>query len=41
MSAIAKSIRNLYRKHIWSLAKVQRALADGLITEDEYNWIVG
>jgi hypothetical protein len=41
MSAKARALRTLYRRHLISLAGVQQALADGLITQAEYEWIVG
>lgn len=40
MSAKARALRNLYRRHKISLAGVQQALADGLITQAEYEWII-
>lgn len=39
MSEKAKKIKNLYIHHLWTLAKVQKALADGLITQEEYYYI--
>ena len=40
MSAKAKALKNLYKRHKISLAGVQQALADGLITQVEYEWII-
>lgn len=41
MSIKAKALRTLYRRHRIPLSGVQEALADGIITQDEYDWIVG
>ena len=40
MSAMAKALKNLYKRHKISLAGVQQALADGLVTQAEYEWII-
>lgn len=40
MSATAKALRTLYKRHKITLAGVQKALADGLITESEYALII-
>lgn len=40
MSAKAKALKNLYKRHKISLAGVQQALADGLITQTEYEWVI-
>lgn len=41
MSAKAKALRTLYKRGKITLAGVQQALADGVITQAEYDWIVG
>lgn len=41
MSARAKAIRTLYRAKRIDLEGVKRAVADGLITADEYKTITG
>lgn len=41
MSAKARALKNLYKRHLITLAGVQKAFADGVITQDEYEWIVG
>lgn len=41
MSAKARALRTLYRRHLITLEGVQKALNDGIITYEEYEWIVG
>lgn len=41
MSAKAKAMKNLYKRGKVTLAGVQQALSDGVITQEEYDWIVG
>ena len=41
MSATAKALRLLYKRGKITLAGVQQALSDGVITQAEYEWIVG
>ena len=41
MSAKAKALRTLYKRGKVTLEGVQQALADGVITPAEYEWIVG
>lgn len=40
MSAMAKALKNLYKRRKITLAGVQKALEDGLITQAEYEWII-
>ena len=41
MSAKAKALRTLYKRGKITLEGVQAALNDGIITQAEYDWIVG
>lgn len=41
MSARAKALQNLYRRHKITIEGLQKAVEDGVITQDEYNQIVG
>ena len=41
MSELAKKIKKFYVKGIYSKAIVDKFYADGWITEEEYNWILG
>lgn len=40
MSAKAKALRTLYKRGKVTLEGVQQALADGVITQAEYEWII-
>ena len=40
MSARAKALQNLYRRHKITIEGLQKAVADGVITQEEYNIIV-
>lgn len=40
MSAKARALKNLYKRHKITLAGIQQALTDGVITQEEYNWII-
>lgn len=41
MSARAKALMNLYRRHKITIEGLQQAVADGVITQEEYIMIVG
>lgn len=41
MSEFAKKVKKYYDGGLWSLARVQKALELGKITQDEYDEIVG
>lgn len=41
MSARAKALQNLYRRGKVTIEGLQKAVADGVITVEEYNIIVG
>lgn len=41
MSAKAKAIKTLYRANRITLEGVKQAVVDGIITEQEYNTIIG
>ena len=40
MSAKAKALKNLYKRGKIALAGVRQALEDGIITQEEFDWIV-
>ena len=40
MSPKAKALQNLYRRHKITIEGLQQALADGIITQEEYDIIV-
>lgn len=41
MSSKAKVLQNLYRRGKVTVAGLQKALKDGVITQEEYNIILG
>ena len=41
MSARAKALQNLYRRGKITIEGLQKAVEDGVITQEEYNIIVG
>ena len=41
MSARAKALQNLYRRGKITIEGLQKAVADGVITQEEYIMIVG
>lgn len=40
MSPRAKALKNLYKRHKITIAGLQQAVADGVITEEEYALII-
>lgn len=40
MSPRAKALMNLYRRHKITIAGLQQAVSDGVITQEEYEMIV-
>ena len=41
MSERAKTLQRLYKRHLVTIAGLQKAVIDGTITQEEYNIIVG
>ena len=41
MSARAKALQNLYRRHKITVDGLRKAVEDGVITQDEFDIIVG
>ncbi len=40
MSPRAKALKNLYKRHKITIAGLQQAVSDGVITQEEYEMIV-
>ena len=40
MSVKANALKNLYRRHKITIDGLRQAVADGVITQEEYEWII-